>query len=81
MNKFKIIKQVHTYQHSKTYFVVYKKNLIGWMPAKLYYTNFKHDYNSFFEAEMSIFDHFKSKQGGIISIDVNIYTYSPFSLS
>ena len=80
MEKFKIIKQVHTYQNNITNFVVYKKNFIGWTPANIIYNNFKYQYDSFFEAEMSIFDYFKTKHGGIINIDVNIYTYSPYSL-
>jgi len=85
MDKFKIIKQVHTYQHNKTYFVVYKKNFIGWVIASdvsvHMLINFNYHYDSFFEAEMAIFDYFKTKHGGIISIDANVYVYSPFSLS
>lgn len=81
MDKFKIIKEAHTYGANKTLYVVHKKKFIGWTPAKFDSTHFKYQYDSFFEAEMSIFDYFKTKHGGITSIDVNIYTYAPFSLS
>jgi len=80
MKKFKIIKETHTYSNNMTKFVVYQKCFIGWSLAKYYSFDFKYQYDSFKDAEIAIFNYFKTKNGGIISIDVNVYTYSPYSL-
>jgi hypothetical protein len=81
MIKFKIIKQVHTYNQNMTKYVVYNKSFLCWIPANNTSSHFKYQYDSYFEAEMSIIDYFETKHGGIISIDSNVYTYSPYSLS
>lgn len=76
MKKFKIVKEIHTYSNCvKTTYKIKEK--IGWFN----WVDIGNEYKSRKKAKKYIIKQFNYNLGGIITIDNNIYTFSPLKLS
>lgn len=73
--KYKIVKQIHTYQKNTTNFVIYKKILFGLFWVRILTTC------TFEGAENAIIEKFHSTGDGIIEINNNIYSFEKTSFS
>jgi len=74
-NMYKIVKEIHTYQNDRIKFRIYERFLWKWIPSESF-----SECETYELAEKSIIEKLKSKHGGIVEVNDNVYKFYPYSL-
>lgn len=74
MQKYKIIKEIHKYSTTdKVVYRIEKKHMFGWSDLCI-------ECQKYEDAEELLVTMCYGKQGGIFTVDGNVYTFNPFCL-
>lgn len=74
--RFKILREIHTNQNNKTVYKIYTRIFYMWIPADVFNNS-----DTFEEAEQQIIGYYEHNHSGILTVDNNIYSYKPFTIT